>query len=106
MLTEKSQQVAVIGAGIAGTACTPQAQRVAPAESCWWDAGQGLGVCGDFLGNSGVEGASPLRALPRQGRRSGGWLPAVRRQAGGGRGLVQRLGEEGVNMLAGHQASR
>jgi|GEM_PF-80145 len=35
----------------------PQAQRVAPAESCWWDATQGLGVCGDFLGGSGVEGA-------------------------------------------------
>jgi len=35
----------------------PQAQRVAPAESCWWEAAQGLGVCGDFLGGSGVEGA-------------------------------------------------
>jgi predicted NAD/FAD-dependent oxidoreductase len=35
----------------------PQAQRVAPAELCWWDAAQGLGVCGDFLGGCGVEGA-------------------------------------------------
>jgi len=35
----------------------PHAQRVAPAEPCWWDAAQGLGVCGDFLGGSGVEGA-------------------------------------------------
>ena len=35
----------------------PQAQRVALGESCWWDAAQGLGVCGDFLGGCGVEGA-------------------------------------------------
>jgi renalase len=35
----------------------PRGQRVAPAEWCWWDAAQGLGVCGDFLGGSGVEGA-------------------------------------------------
>ncbi len=35
----------------------PQARVQAPAESCWWDAAQGLGVCGDFLGGSGVEGA-------------------------------------------------
>ena len=35
----------------------PQPQRAEPAEPCWWDAAQGLGVCGDFLGGSGVEGA-------------------------------------------------
>lgn len=35
----------------------PQAQRPALAEPCWWDAAQGLGVCGDFLGGDGVEGA-------------------------------------------------
>lgn len=35
----------------------PQARRTAPGESFWWDAGQGIGVCGDFLGGSGVEGA-------------------------------------------------
>lgn len=35
----------------------PHAQRAVPAEACWWDAAQGLGVCGDFLGGSGVEGA-------------------------------------------------
>ncbi|KQW43340.1 MULTISPECIES: NAD(P)/FAD-dependent oxidoreductase [unclassified Roseateles] len=35
----------------------PPARRCAPAESCWWDAAQGLGVCGDFLGGRGVEGA-------------------------------------------------
>ena len=34
----------------------PQATH-APAESHWWDATRGLGVCGDFLGGSGVEGA-------------------------------------------------
>jgi hypothetical protein len=35
----------------------PQTQRVALGEACWWDAAQGLGVCGDFLGGGGVEGA-------------------------------------------------
>ena len=35
----------------------PQAPKIAAAESFWWDAAQGLGVCGDFLGGSGVEGA-------------------------------------------------
>lgn len=29
----------------------------APDESFWWDAATGLGVCGDFLGGLGVEGA-------------------------------------------------
>jgi predicted NAD/FAD-dependent oxidoreductase len=28
-----------------------------PGESCWWNSGSGLGVCGDFLGGLGVEGA-------------------------------------------------
>jgi hypothetical protein len=35
----------------------PQAHGIAPAPSFWWDAAQGLGVCGDFLGGCGVEGA-------------------------------------------------
>lgn len=35
----------------------PLAQSVAPVDACWWDAAQGIGVCGDFLGGSGVEGA-------------------------------------------------
>lgn len=35
----------------------PQTQRAEPAESCWWDAAKGLGVCGDFVGGGGVEGA-------------------------------------------------
>lgn len=35
----------------------PPTQRVAPVESCWWDATRGLGVCGDFLAGSGAEGA-------------------------------------------------
>ena len=35
----------------------PQALTLAPDESYWWDAAQGLGVCGDFLGGCGVEGA-------------------------------------------------
>jgi predicted NAD/FAD-dependent oxidoreductase len=35
----------------------PQMHGPAPAPSAWWDAAQGLGVCGDFLGGGGVEGA-------------------------------------------------
>ena len=35
----------------------PQTRLTAPGESFWWDAAQGLGVCGDFLGGVGVEGA-------------------------------------------------
>ena len=35
----------------------PQAHGTAPAIPFWWDASQGLGVCGDFLGGCGVEGA-------------------------------------------------
>ena len=35
----------------------PQTPVAASAEPCWWDAAQGLGVCGDFLGGCGVEGA-------------------------------------------------
>ncbi len=29
----------------------------APGDSCWWNAASGLGVCGDFLGGLGAEGA-------------------------------------------------
>jgi len=35
----------------------PQTSGDAPAHQCWWDATRGLGVCGDFLGGTGVEGA-------------------------------------------------
>ena len=35
----------------------PQAHGTAPATSVRWDAAQGLGVCGDFLGGCGFEGA-------------------------------------------------
>ena len=35
----------------------PQPQPLTSAGSCWWDADQRLGVCGDFLGGCGVEGA-------------------------------------------------
>jgi predicted NAD/FAD-dependent oxidoreductase len=34
-----------------------QAHGIAPTPLFWWDAAQGLGVCGDFLGGCGVEGA-------------------------------------------------
>jgi len=36
---------------------TPTPRKAAPAPSCWWDAALGLGVCGDFLGSTGIEGA-------------------------------------------------
>lgn len=36
---------------------TPQQRLSAPGESFWWDGAQGLGVCGDFLGGAGAEGA-------------------------------------------------
>ena len=35
----------------------PQASTAAPSGDSWWDAALGLGVCGDFLGGGGVEGA-------------------------------------------------
>ena len=35
----------------------PAAGAAAPGGPCWWDASLGLGVCGDFLGGTGVEGA-------------------------------------------------
>jgi hypothetical protein len=36
---------------------TAQSPAVATAEPCWWDAAEGLGVCGDVLGGCGVEDA-------------------------------------------------
>ncbi len=35
----------------------PSARNAPTAPSCWWDDVLGLGVCGDFLGGTGVEGA-------------------------------------------------
>jgi len=35
----------------------PQPSGAAPARRRWWDGNLGLGVCGDFLGGSGAEGA-------------------------------------------------
>jgi hypothetical protein len=35
----------------------PDGPAAAQADPCWWDAAQGLGVCGDFFANPGVEGA-------------------------------------------------
>lgn len=40
----------------------PQAPSGVPAESCWWDAAQGLGVCGDFLGGAGGAGGAGVEA--------------------------------------------
>jgi len=47
-----------------------------------------------------------LRELSGQGRRQAGRLPALRRQAACGNRQVRRLGDEGVNTLAGREASR
>ncbi|MDE2505137.1 MAG: NAD(P)-binding protein [Burkholderiales bacterium] len=65
----------------------PQAQGTAPAASCWWDAGQGLGVCGDFLGacgSNGVEGAwrsaQALTAALLQSASEGAGVSAPRAQ--------------------------
>jgi hypothetical protein len=46
----------------------PQAGRQPSRPSAWWDDDLRLGVCGDFLGGGGVEGAwlssqSVVRAL-------------------------------------------
>ncbi len=35
----------------------PESHQAADSGSYWWNAATGLGVCGDFLGGSGVEGA-------------------------------------------------
>jgi predicted NAD/FAD-dependent oxidoreductase len=35
----------------------PQPSAAAGGRPCWWDGTRGLGVCGDFLGGTGVEGA-------------------------------------------------
>jgi hypothetical protein len=35
----------------------PPTQKITADAACWWDGAQGLGVCGDFLGGNGVEGA-------------------------------------------------
>lgn len=35
----------------------PAVPHAAAAPAGWWDAGLGLGVCGDFLGGTGAEGA-------------------------------------------------
>lgn len=35
----------------------PLPLAAAPESPCWWDAQRGLGVCGDFLGGTGVEGS-------------------------------------------------
>jgi hypothetical protein len=66
----------------------PQAHATAPAALSWWDAGQGLGVCGDFLGGCGVEGA---------------WLSARSLSAA----LLQRAGErsDAPTALAGPGAA-
>ena len=35
----------------------PQASASGSVRRCWWDGSRGVGVCGDFLGATGVEGA-------------------------------------------------
>ncbi|MCY7312928.1 MAG: NAD(P)-binding protein [Pseudoxanthomonas sp.] len=95
----------------------PPAQGLAPSEPCWWDADQGLGVCGDFLGGTGVEGAwlsaqSLSAAIFRSASDAAAYASAraqdesVRQQACSGTGLEQPAGDNGVNTLAVHAGSR
>jgi predicted NAD/FAD-dependent oxidoreductase len=35
----------------------PQPSGALPTPRCWWDGARGLGVCGDYFGGTGVEGA-------------------------------------------------
>jgi predicted NAD/FAD-dependent oxidoreductase len=49
---------------------TPHASGTARERPLWWDSARGLGVCGDFLGGDGVEGAwQSARALSDAMRR-------------------------------------
>lgn len=59
----------------------PQAPQAALPELHWWDAVQGLGVCGDFLGGQGVDGVE------------GAWLSAQSLS----NVLLQRLSQDGAN---------
>jgi renalase len=36
---------------------TPPPSSLHPADSCWWNQSLGLGICGDYFGNEGVEDA-------------------------------------------------
>jgi predicted NAD/FAD-dependent oxidoreductase len=36
---------------------SPRAMKAKPSKPSWWDPALGLGVCGDFFGDSGIEGA-------------------------------------------------
>lgn len=87
----------------------PQTQKITAGDACWWDAAQGLGVCGDFLGGCGVEGAwlsaQSLAAALLQPASEAPALPVVRRRADGGHGVVQRLGQAGVNTSAVHSST-
>ena len=75
----------------------PQAQKFATAESFWWDASQGVGVCGDFLGGSGAEGAW----LSAQ------WLSAamLQRRSGAGQSSPAPTAHEAVHQTVQHLAA-
>ena len=86
----------------------PQAQRFASGGAHWWDAAQGLGVCGDFLGGGVVEGAwSSAQSLAKAMLQSAPEaldVPAEITSPGSAvRRRVQRLGQEGVNTSASGQ---
>jgi hypothetical protein len=50
----------------------PASNGHAPMRHAWWSAASGLGVCGDFLGGTGVEGAwLSAQALLAQMRQPG-----------------------------------
>ncbi|MCR5864696.1 NAD(P)/FAD-dependent oxidoreductase [Aquincola sp. J276] len=59
--------------------------------SCWWDAAQGLGACGDFLGGGGVEAAwASARALV-QAMRHAPQTPSTAQATAAGRASAPAL---------------
>jgi predicted NAD/FAD-dependent oxidoreductase len=74
----------------------PMSSGAAATRQCWWDAARGLGVCGDFLGGTGVEGAW----LSAQALIDGLLSDAAARTAPSLPALFQRRGREAVTQRA------
>lgn len=64
-----------------------------PGDSCWWNAASGLGVCGDFLGGLGAEGAwQSAMALVEKMQGNAGARPASQQVAHPARAELQPSG--------------
>jgi hypothetical protein len=62
-------------------------------DSCWWNAASGLGVCGDFLGGLGAEGAwQSAMALVEKMHWNAGARPASQQVAHPARAELQPSG--------------